>query len=192
MIMSVSKYYHYTDERGAYNIANTMTLRASTGGALGRGVYLTKMPPSESRSRIAENNYDGYAAGDGHLGDIALQRGRIDYVVEMELPDDYMIRDRTLGRDVYLYPDRDLDLTQLTSWGIKDVDTFEEEYEGEQEYEDEEEEEDEEGEDEEEEDEEGEEEEEEDEEEEEIEDESQEAIQRTHEEMLLEMRQRQT
>ena len=53
-------FYHYTDPASRQQIENSGKIQQSNDGLAGPGTYLTKMPPTERKGTIAENNYDGY------------------------------------------------------------------------------------------------------------------------------------
>jgi len=62
----MSIYYHYTTPESARAILQSGVIKKSTKRAKGRddalfgsGVYLTQIPPTNSRTVIALNNYDG-------------------------------------------------------------------------------------------------------------------------------------
>ena len=61
-------YYHYTNPQSAEAIIRSGVIKMSTKTAkrrdarYGRGVYLTRLPPSTTRNWIAFNNYDGVNA----------------------------------------------------------------------------------------------------------------------------------
>ncbi len=121
--MGYSIYYHYTDKDGKEAIEKSKKLIKSAKGAMGPGVYLTKVDPSKKKQEIANNNYDGVVDSDGHLGDIQNAKGRVDYVIIIELKDGIAIKGN-MNRDVYCIKGKHLDLqdkTLVKSWKVQKV-----------------------------------------------------------------------
>jgi hypothetical protein len=66
---------------------------------MGKGAYLTKLDPTNSRPDVAKNNYDN------NLWESKLQDGKVNVCFEMKLPK-ILVQDCSLqlGRDVHLHP----------------------------------------------------------------------------------------
>lgn len=115
-------FYHYTTEDGAKSIKQCQHINASLpkmdgssgdGGRFGSGVYLTTVKPpcwlqlGSSKKEIAHINY-------GKGGETRLQQGRLDYYIEVDIPEDKVRKIK--GETDYLYPrgkkqyPKDLDL----------------------------------------------------------------------------------
>ncbi len=122
--MAFSTYYHYTDEAGKKAIEKSKKLKKSGNGAMGPGVYLTQVTPDNKKQEIANNNYDGVVNNDGHLGDIQMANGRVDYVIKVKVKDGTATKAQTKERDVHCIKDKDLDLEDgdlVQSWEVQKV-----------------------------------------------------------------------
>lgn len=106
-------YYHYTNPDSAIQIIKRGVIHKSSkkskrrDARYGDGVYLTQMPPTTPKFEIAFNNYDGQ-------NEAALLRmiskGRVNAYIKLRLNPAEVVEceDEVYGRDIYLYPDRDL------------------------------------------------------------------------------------
>ncbi|XP_031550747.1 uncharacterized protein LOC116288143 isoform X2 [Actinia tenebrosa] len=98
-------FYHYTDDQGIEGIKRDKIIRPSTDPSdmmIGKGVYLTKIRPDESKTAILRNNYDGSRP--------STNIDRAKNVIKITLPTSEVEKAHG-SRDVYKYKDEDgLDL----------------------------------------------------------------------------------
>ena len=96
--------YHYTNIEGRLGIAQTGCINPSGGGrdaVFGEGVYLTSIPPTESKIKIVANNWGSQQ--EQQLIKV-VKEGRVDFVVEIQIPTHLVTKCQTSdGRDIYLY-----------------------------------------------------------------------------------------
>ncbi|KXJ13888.1 uncharacterized protein LOC110239668 [Exaiptasia diaphana] len=93
-------FYHYTDERGAYGILSSGIIKESTDtqrdAILGKGVYVTDLPPRTLDNQLLVNNYDGATkAGDTNNVSYCVQ------LVARGLQINRFMKDLLTGRQVY-------------------------------------------------------------------------------------------
>jgi len=120
-LVTMTDYYHYTDDAGAQSIIRSTKILASlsfmTNGdtAFGNGVYLTKMDPeTNTKDEIAKNNWNNTSAA-------FIEKTRYYFVIKIP---DAKIKDATSnGREIFLYG-RSSDLSLLKyPWWLMDTDS---------------------------------------------------------------------
>jgi hypothetical protein len=102
--------YHYTSAEGCKGILNDGVIRSSTDttrdAILGRGVYLTSLPPSTDDWRLIKNNWDGKRR-------VLLRKlDKVDYYIVFDSKDLPGVTRAEGKRDVWMVP-YDIDLDEL-------------------------------------------------------------------------------
>jgi len=98
--------YHYTNIEGRLGIAETGCIKQSGGGhdaAYGNGVYLTSLPPSESKVKIVANNWG--SKQEQQLRQV-VSNGKVDFAVAITFSRfDVNLQkcENRSGRDIYIY-----------------------------------------------------------------------------------------
>jgi HYD1 signature containing ADP-ribosyltransferase len=94
--MTTLTLYHYTDEKAVRSIRQEGVIRMGISNRHGPGVYLTSMDPRKyTREQVAASNYHAGAAAN-------IRRGRLDYQVELKMPQHKVQRVASHGH-IYLY-----------------------------------------------------------------------------------------
>ena len=116
--------YHYTTKDSAKGIAKSKLIKASRGNSInrddatyGEGVYLTPLPPTQTKEDIAKNNY----GSQNSFYKDQIEQGKLDYCIEVKLKkDDKRLKKITIpDRDIILYHG-DLDLNNCT-WNTHNI-----------------------------------------------------------------------
>jgi hypothetical protein len=100
--------YHYTSAEGCKGILRDGVIRSSTDttrdAVLGRGVYLTSLPPTTDDWKLLKNNYDG------NRKFLLEQLEKVDYYIVFDSKDLHGVTKAQGSRDVWMVPyDIDLD-----------------------------------------------------------------------------------
>jgi hypothetical protein len=101
--------YHYTSAEGCLGILMDGVIRSSTDTArdavLGRGVYLTSLPPSTDDWRLIKNNWVGKRSA------VLNKLDKVDYYIVFDHTNLPGVRKAASKRDVWMVPyDIDLNL----------------------------------------------------------------------------------
>jgi hypothetical protein len=112
--------YHYTTSEGADGIESSQTIYRSTDGGpdavYGAGVYLTDLDPTTNPKTIAKYIYDG----DGFW---KTKMDNVSNVVVIKLKKEE-VKEVDSSRHIWLYPDKNLDLSQYHWRVIKNIQEF--------------------------------------------------------------------
>jgi hypothetical protein len=101
--------YHYTTAEGCKGIMSDGFIRSSSDTArdavLGKGVYLTSLPPSTGDWKLVRNNWDGKRSA------LLNKLDNVDYYVAFDSKDlPGVVKERRSNRDVWMVPyDIDMD-----------------------------------------------------------------------------------
>jgi hypothetical protein len=95
--------YHYTSSEGCAGILHEGVIRRSEDtnrdAFLGKGVYLTALPPWTNVQKLIQNNWDGRAER------LILQKlDRLDFYIEFDSRDLPNVKRATGKRDVWMVP----------------------------------------------------------------------------------------
>ncbi|VDI44511.1 Hypothetical predicted protein [Mytilus galloprovincialis] len=88
--------YHHTNTTGALKILKSGRIRPSN-ACFGKGTYVTKMGPQQSKNKIAKNNYDGSP----NYWQYHKKLGKTDVAMELKMPRAKITSVNETGRDVY-------------------------------------------------------------------------------------------
>ncbi|KAK3749699.1 hypothetical protein QZH41_014972 [Actinostola sp. cb2023] len=111
--------YHYTNKDNAAGIQKNKLITGSTVATptqnrrFGTGVYFTSLDPYNDPKSILLNNYDDR----GRVTNSKRLWAKIEWVVEVCIDEDKVEKVEEGNRDVYLYPDGDVDLTKY-QWKV--------------------------------------------------------------------------
>ena len=102
--------YHYTSAEGCKGILRDGVIRSSTDtkrdAVLGRGVYLTSLPPTTDDWKLLKNNYDG------NRRFLLEQLEKVDYYIVFDSKDLHGVIKAQGSRDVWMVP-YDIDLDEV-------------------------------------------------------------------------------
>ena len=103
--------YHYTSSEGCKGILSDGVIRSSTDitrdAILGKGVYLTSLPPSTGDWRLIKNNWDGKRR-------VLLKKlDKVDYYIVFDSEDLPGVTRAAGKRDVWMVP-YDIDLDEVS------------------------------------------------------------------------------
>jgi hypothetical protein len=102
--------YHYTSAEGCKGILSDGIIRSSADttrdAVLGRGVYLTSLPPSTDDWRLIKNNWDGKRRA------LLKKLDKVDYYIVFDSKDLPRVTRAAGKRDVWMVP-YDIDLDEL-------------------------------------------------------------------------------
>ena len=106
----MSYLYHYTSKKGLKGIEKDGAIRSSEDttrdAVMGKGVYLTSLPPSTKDKHLLKNNWDSskefYSSKQNNLA----------YCIEFKKKDLYCAQKSEDSRDVYIVP-HDVDLEEV-------------------------------------------------------------------------------
>jgi hypothetical protein len=102
--------YHYTSAEGCKGILSDGVIRSSMDttrdAVLGRGVYLTSLPPSTGDWRLVRNNWDGKRRT------LLRKLNKVDYYIVFDTKDLPGVTRATGKRDVWMVP-YDIDLDEV-------------------------------------------------------------------------------
>ncbi len=112
--------YHYTTSDGAKGIKSSQTIYRSTDGGpdavYGSGVYLTDLDPTTDPEIIAKYIYDG----DGFW---KTKMDNVSNVIVIQLKKEE-VKEVDSDRHIWLYPDKDLDLSKYHWYVIENIQEF--------------------------------------------------------------------
>lgn len=111
------KLYHYTSADGCSGIISEGIIRSSENttrdAILGKGVYLTALPPTTADFTLLKNNWDGSRSRSRVAESLLLNKlNRLDFYIEFDstyLPSARKARGK---RDIWMVP-HDIDLDQV-------------------------------------------------------------------------------
>ena len=106
----MSRLYHYTSDEGLAGIKCEGIIRSSTDttrdAVLGKGVYLTSLPPSTKDSKLLKNNWDSSKKS------YSTKQDNLTHYVEFEKKDLPCAQKAEGCRDVWMVP-HDIDLNEV-------------------------------------------------------------------------------
>jgi len=107
---TMSYLYHYTSDKGLRGIQREGVIRSSADttrdAVLGRGVYLTSLPPSTKDKALLKNNWDGSRKFS------STKQNNLDYCVRFKTKDLPCAQKSGGSRDVWMVP-HDIDLKEV-------------------------------------------------------------------------------
>jgi len=106
----MSHLYHYTSDKGLRGIQRDGVIRKSEDitrdAVLGKGVYLTSLPPSTKDSDLMKNNWDGSRKF------YSTKQNKLDYCIQFKKKDLPCAQKSGGSRNVWMVP-HDIDLREV-------------------------------------------------------------------------------
>jgi hypothetical protein len=106
----MSSLYHYTSSKGLKGIQRDGVIRSSKDmtrdAVLGRGVYLTSLPPSTKDTALLKNNWDGSRKF------YSTKQNNLDYCLQFKKKDLPGAQKAGGSRDVWMVP-HDIDVREV-------------------------------------------------------------------------------